>query len=89
MPNADCDAHYRCSWDSVRNFMTGRIYTPQQLEQICFSHTDYSDGADGKQWLIASIIALPMVTLTVFLMVRWNICQGKKNSQFDRSQLQE
>ena len=44
MPLAECDKDYRCSWNSVRTFMEGRIYSAEELDQICFTHMDYSDG---------------------------------------------
>lgn len=67
MPLADCDTNYRCSWNSVRSFMEGRLYSREELDQICFTHMDYQDGQDGKQWLIAFLIALPMVAITLYL----------------------
>jgi hypothetical protein len=32
MPMAECDKNYRCSWNSVRSFMEGRLYSPEELD---------------------------------------------------------
>lgn len=84
MPLADCDNNYRCSWSSVRSFMEGRIYSPEELDQICFTHMDNQDGQDGKQWLIAFLIALPMVAITIYLS-RCIFCKGNPSFERERS----
>ena len=80
MPQAECDKNFRCSWSSVRAFMEPRIYSAEELDQICFSHMDYSDGQDRKQWLVAFLIAFPMVAVTVFLS-RCVFCKGRPGYQ--------
>lgn len=65
IPAGNCDPLYRCSWDSVGQFIEDRLYTRDEIDSICFSHLNYAQTQGNMPWWLAFIIALPMVLATV------------------------
>ncbi len=66
MPKAECDKNFR-----YRGLQFARSWSPGSS----FTHMDYSDGKDRKQWLVALLIVFPMIAVPVFLS-RCVFCKG-------------
>ena len=65
IPSANCDAQHRCSWDSVGSFLDSRLFSSEEIDNICFSHLNYAQLQGNMPWWLAFLISLPLVLATV------------------------
>ena len=88
-----CDADYKCSWDSLYEFMKSRQfsdviqngYNTNNTRNFCFSHLNYeireSTYEENLPWWLAFVIAVPLVGITLALIKIVMIVRNKRKRE--------
>eukprot|EP00347_Sterkiella_histriomuscorum_P011907 403370640 len=100
LPNATCDDNYKCTWDSVHEFMRSRLFKDvvnngqhtNNIRNFCFTHLNYqvteSTYEENLPWWLAFVIALPLVGITIAIIKIFLILKNKRDREQIRRQRQ-